>query len=72
MVKRKNLKIRNWLRLDRDSIHRFKILLVRPGEKLMHDLVSIVIPVYNSEKTIGRLISILRQQTYDKIEVIKD
>lgn len=38
----------------------------------MHDLVSIVIPVYNSEKTIGRLISILRQQTYDKIEVIKD
>ncbi|HFU4127591.1 TPA: glycosyltransferase family 2 protein [Streptococcus suis] len=36
----------------------------------MHDLVSIVIPVYNSEKTIGRLISILKQQTYDKIEVI--
>ena len=36
---------------------------------LMHDLVSIVIPVYNSEKTIWRLISILKQQTYDKIEV---
>ncbi|MGQ7341249.1 glycosyltransferase family 2 protein [Streptococcus suis] len=36
----------------------------------MKDLVSIIIPVYNSEETIGRLITIIQKQTYKNIEII--
>lgn len=37
---------------------------------MMRPLVSIVIPVYNSEKTVGKCLDSLINQTYDNIEII--
>lgn len=36
----------------------------------MRDLVSIIIPVFNEEKNIGRLLKSIKKQTYKKIETI--
>ena len=36
----------------------------------MEGLVSVVIPVYNSEKTIERCLNSVVSQTYDKLELI--
>ena len=36
----------------------------------MQDLVSVIIPAYNSEKTIQRCINSVLEQTYDRIEII--
>ncbi len=44
-----------------------------PSEKANvsdNPLVSIIVPVYNSEKTIGRLLGALVEQTYENIEII--
>ncbi len=36
----------------------------------MEELISVIVPVYNSEKTLGRCLNSILQQVYNKIEVI--
>lgn len=36
----------------------------------MNDIISIIIPMYNAEKFIGRLLNCLKEQTYKNLEII--
>lgn len=40
------------------------------SQKICNPLISVVIPVYNRQKVIGRLLEALEQQTYSNIEIV--
>ena len=40
------------------------------GEKSMKDVISVIIPVYNAEKTLSKCLNSLLEQPHDSVEII--